>query len=39
MSGAVIVSGTYCNLLILYRKDSGGVLPPKNAWAILVEVV
>jgi hypothetical protein len=32
----VIGSGTYLNLLILYRKGFGGVLPPKNAWPILV---
>ena len=35
---AVIRSGTYCNLLILYRKDFGGVLAPKNARPILVFV-
>ena len=36
MRGAVIGPGTYCNLLMLYRKDFGGVLSPKNAWPILV---
>jgi methionine-gamma-lyase len=36
MGAAVIGSGTYFNLLILYRKDFGGVLLPKNAWPILV---
>ena len=36
MGGAVIGSNTYFNLLMLYRKDFGGVLSPKNAWPILV---
>jgi len=36
MGGAVIGSSTYFNLLMLYRKDFGGVLSPKNAWPILV---
>jgi len=36
MRGAVIGPGTYCNLLMLYRKDFGGVLSAKNAWPILV---
>ena len=36
MRGAVIGPGTYCNLLMLYRKDFGGVLSPKNAWPLLV---
>ena len=36
MRGAVIGPGTYCNHLMLYRKDFGGVLSPKNAWPILV---
>ena len=36
MGGAVIGSGTYFNLLMLYRKDFGGVLSPKCAWPILV---
>jgi Cys/Met metabolism PLP-dependent enzyme len=36
MRGAVIGPGTYCNLLMLYRKDFGGVLSPKNARPILV---
>jgi methionine-gamma-lyase len=34
--GAVIGSSTYFNHLMLYRKDFGGVLSPKNAWPILV---
>jgi methionine-gamma-lyase len=34
--GAVIGSSAYFNLLMLYRKDFGGVLSPKNAWPILV---
>jgi methionine-gamma-lyase len=34
MGGTVIGFGTY--LLMLYRKDFGGVLSPKNAWPILV---
>ena len=36
MGGAVIGSNRFYNLLMLYRKDFGGVLSPKNAWAILV---
>jgi len=36
MGGAVIGSNRYYNLLMLYRKDFGGVLSPKNAWSILV---
>lgn len=36
MGGAVIGAGEYFNLLMLYRKDFGGVLSPKSAWPILV---
>ncbi|MBI1749359.1 MAG: PLP-dependent transferase [Acidobacteria bacterium] len=36
MGGAVIGPNRYYNLLMLYRKDFGGVLSPKNAWSILV---
>lgn len=36
MGGAVIGSNRFYNLLMLYRKDFGGVLSPKNAWSILV---
>lgn len=36
MGGAAIGSNRYYNLLMLYRKDFGGVLSPKNAWSILV---
>ena len=36
MGGAVIGSNRYYNLLMLYRKDFGGVLAPRNAWSILV---
>jgi methionine-gamma-lyase len=34
--GAVIGAGEYFNNLMMYRKDFGGVLSPKNAWPILV---
>jgi len=34
--GAVIGPSSYFNHLMLYRKDFGGVLSPKNAWPILV---
>jgi len=34
--GAVIGASAYFNHLMLYRKDFGGVLSPKNAWPILV---
>jgi len=34
--GAVIGPSAYFNHLMLYRKDFGGVLSPKNAWPILV---
>lgn len=36
MGGAVIGANSYYNHLMLYRKDFGGVLSPKNAWPILV---
>lgn len=36
MGGAVIGSHAFYNLLMAYRKDFGGVLSPKSAWAILV---
>jgi cystathionine beta-lyase/cystathionine gamma-synthase len=36
MGGAVIGPNRYYNLLMLYRKDFGGVLSPRNAWSILV---
>lgn len=36
MGGAVITSEEFLNPLMLYRKDFGGVLSSKSAWAILV---
>ncbi len=36
MGGAVIGANRFYNLLMLYRKDFGGSLSPKNAWSILV---
>lgn len=36
MGGAVIGPKQFYNPLLLYRKDFGGVLSPKNAWNILV---
>jgi cystathionine beta-lyase/cystathionine gamma-synthase len=36
MGGAVIGANRFFNHLMLYRKDFGGVLSPKNAWPILV---
>ncbi len=36
MGGAVIASQQYHAPLLMYRKDFGGVLSPKNAWPILV---
>lgn len=36
MGGAVIGPRCYHGPLLLYRKDFGGVLSPKNAWPILV---
>jgi len=36
MGGAVVTSSQFTNHLMLYRKDFGGVLSSKSAWAILV---
>jgi cystathionine beta-lyase/cystathionine gamma-synthase len=36
MGGAVVASASWYNHLMLYRKDFGGVLTPRSAWAILV---
>ncbi|MBI2068151.1 MAG: aminotransferase class I/II-fold pyridoxal phosphate-dependent enzyme [Deltaproteobacteria bacterium] len=36
MGGAVVGSEEHENALLLFRKDFGGVLSPKNAWPILV---
>lgn len=36
MGGAVITSALFHNPLLLYRKDFGGVLSSKSAWAVLV---
>lgn len=36
MGGAVIGTQQYHEPLLMYRKDFGGVLSPKNAWPILV---
>jgi methionine-gamma-lyase len=36
MGGAVVTSAGFRNHLMLYRKDFGGVLSSKSAWAILV---
>lgn len=36
MGGAVVTSRGFLGSLLLYRKDFGGVLPPKSAWPILV---
>jgi methionine-gamma-lyase len=36
MGGAVIIPSKYYNKLALFRKDFGGVLNSKSAWAILV---
>lgn len=36
MGGAVVASAAWYNHLMLYRKDLGGVLTPRSAWAILV---
>ncbi len=35
MGGAVIGKKCFRNSLLLYRKDFGGILNPKSAWAIL----
>ncbi len=34
--GAVVASAAWYNHLMLFRKDFGGVLAPRSAWAILV---
>ena len=34
--GAVITSADWYNHLMLFRKDFGGVLAPRSAWAVLV---
>jgi methionine-gamma-lyase len=36
MGGAVIGAQSFHGPLLMYRKDFGGVLSPKNAWPILV---
>lgn len=36
LGGAVIGTQQYHEQLLMYRKDFGGVLSPKNAWPILV---
>jgi len=36
MGGAVVAPREFYNHLMLYRKDLGGVLSPRSAWAILV---
>jgi cystathionine beta-lyase/cystathionine gamma-synthase len=36
MGGAVVAPASWYNHLMLYRKDFGGVLTPRSAWAILV---
>ena len=36
MGGVVVTSKKFWHGLLLYRKDFGGVLPPKAAWPILV---
>jgi cystathionine beta-lyase/cystathionine gamma-synthase len=36
MGGAVMTREEFHNPLLLFRKDFGGVLSPKNAWPILV---
>lgn len=36
MGGAVIAPASWYNHLMLFRKDFGGVLSPRSAWAILV---
>jgi len=35
IGGAVIGPNKYRDLILLYRKDFGGILNPKSAWAIL----
>jgi methionine-gamma-lyase len=36
MGGAIVASSQWYNLLMLFRKDFGGVLAPRSAWSILV---
>jgi cystathionine beta-lyase/cystathionine gamma-synthase len=36
MGGAVVAPASWYNHLMLFRKDFGGVLTPRSAWAILV---
>jgi cystathionine beta-lyase/cystathionine gamma-synthase len=36
MGGAVVAPASWYNYLMLFRKDFGGVLSPRSAWAILV---
>jgi methionine-gamma-lyase len=36
MGGAVIAAKEHYNLLMLFRKDFGGVLSPRSAWGVLV---
>ena len=36
MGGAVICARSFHGPLLMYRKDTGGVLSPKSAWPILV---
>jgi cystathionine beta-lyase/cystathionine gamma-synthase len=36
MGGAVIAAASFYNHLMLYRKDTGGVLSPRSAWTIMV---
>ena len=36
MGGAVIAAKEWYNLIMLFRKDFGGVLSPRSAWGILV---
>jgi cystathionine beta-lyase/cystathionine gamma-synthase len=36
MGGAVAAPASWYNHLMLYRKDFGGVLTPRSAWAILI---
>jgi cystathionine beta-lyase/cystathionine gamma-synthase len=36
MGGAVIAAKEWYNLLMLFRKDFGGVLSPQSAWGVLV---
>ena len=36
MGGAVIAPKEWYNLIMLFRKDFGGVLSPQSAWGVLV---